>query len=119
MEGMDESTATRIAQRDALEARLRDMHNEALRRLRSYAGTLDAERAEGLRRIVDFAESTGNYYTALYTLQSIEVDMRDFREEFKQLIRRFEIKDDDARLNTYDRQKGRPPKANTKINSDD
>lgn len=105
-----EVEAARIARRDALEARLREVWDDALHKLRVYVDTLDDERRVKLHVLLDQAEITGNYHTVCYMLPCVETDVRALRDELSELIRQVEGQDDGGDLHLYERQKGRPPK---------
>lgn len=84
---LDEITAQEILKREELDAKLREVSNDALLKAMAYVKTIaDESMAVGMERIVEHAGATGNYYTAYYVLQSIEEDIQMLRVKLGGLI---------------------------------
>lgn len=72
-----DAVAERVGQEpDTVQAAMAD----ALRVLRNHCGALDEGQRERLDAIIDKAESEEDYYTVLYTLMLLEINLRDARE---------------------------------------
>lgn len=84
---LDDITAQEIVKREELDAKLREVSNDALLKAMAYVKTIaDETTAVGMERIIEYAGTTGNYYTAYYLLQAIEENIQMLRVKFGGLI---------------------------------